>query len=374
MRGGEMAALKEVPFGLYYGSVDATPLFVMLADAYERRTGDLNTVRAIWPAVQQALSWLDRHGDRDGDGFVEYARRSEHGLVQQGWKDSHDAIFHADGADAEPPIALCEVQGYTYAAKHGAARLADRLGDEDLAAQLAREAEWLRLRFEETFWCEDLGTYALALDGAKRPCRVRTSNPGHCLFTGIASRERALRTAETLMDASSLSGWGIRTVAAGESRYNPMSYHNGSVWPHDTALAAAGMARYGLRRPAVELLAALLDASTHLDLHRMPELFCGFHRRSGEGPILYPVACAPQSWAAASVFLLMQSCLGLTVEGGERRVVFDRPMLPECIPWMRLQDLRVGDAAVDLQLVRHDDQVLVEVLRKEGDVALQVLV
>ena len=374
LRGGEMAGLGEVPFARYYGTVDATPLFVMLADAYYDRTGDLAFVRFLWPHIGRALDWMRTHGDRDGDGFVEYARRSEHGLVQQGWKDSHDSIFHADDTDAEPPIALCEVQGYAYAAKRGAARLADRLGDEDLAARLAREAEWLRLRFEEAFWCEDLGTYALALDGAKRPCRVRTSNAGHCLFTGIASEARARRTSETLMDRSSLSGWGIRTVAAGEIRYNPMSYHNGSVWPHDTALAAAGMARYGLRRPAVELLSALLDASTHLDLHRMPELVCGFHRRPGEGPTLYPVACAPQSWAAASVFLLMQSCLGLIVEGGERRVVFDRPMLPDCIPWMKLQDLRVGEAMVDLQLVRHDEQVLVEVVHKVGEVALQVLV
>ncbi|HXU84127.1 MAG TPA: amylo-alpha-1,6-glucosidase, partial [Polyangia bacterium] len=253
-------------------------------------------------------------------------------------------------------------------------RLAARLGDHALAERLSAAAEGLRARFEDAFWCEDLGTYALALDGAKRPCRVRTSNPGHCLFTGVASEARALRAASTLMDGSSLSGWGIRTVAAGESRYNPMSYHNGSVWPHDTALAAAGMARYGLRRPAVQLLEALLDASTYLDLHRMPELVCGFHRRAGEGPTLYPVACAPQSWAAAAVFLLLQSCLGLTVEGAEQRVVFVRPMLPESIPWLAVRGLRVGEAEVDLRLVRHEEQVLVEVLRRKGELALDVVI
>src|SRR5437016_2810392 len=232
-RQGEMAALGEVPFGLYYGSIDATPLFVMLAAAYSDRTGDHVFVRSIWPNVTRALTWIDRYGDRDGDGFVEYSRRSHHGLVNQGWKDSHDAIFHADGQLAEGPLALCEVQGYVYAAKRGAATLAVALDQPDRAAVLERQAAALRKQFEHEFWCEDLSTYALALDGAKRACRVRTSNPGHCLYTGIVSPERARRVAATLLDDTSFSGWGVRTVATTEARYNPMSYHDGSVWPHD---------------------------------------------------------------------------------------------------------------------------------------------
>ena len=228
-RRGEMAALKEIPFGRYYGSVDSTPLFVVLAGAYYERTADRAFAAAIWPHVERALKWIDAFGDRDGDGFVEYFRATPEGLAQQGWKDSHDSVFHADGALARGPIALCEVQGYVYAAKRAAARLAVALNDANTADELARQAEALRKRFEEAFWCEDLGTYALALDGEKRPCKVRTSNPGHCLFTGIVSPDRARRVAENLLSPRSFSGWGVRTVAEGEARYNPMSYHNGSI-------------------------------------------------------------------------------------------------------------------------------------------------
>jgi glycogen debranching enzyme len=226
---GEMAALGEVPFGRYYGSVDSTPLFVMLAGAYHQRTADVAFVSHLWPHVERALRWMETYGDPDGDGFIEYARRSAHGLVQQGWKDSHDSVFHQDGTLAEAPIALVEVQGYAYAAWQAAAQMADALGRRERAEELRVRASRLRERFEEAFWCEDLHTYALALDGHKRPCRVRTSNPGHCLYTGIVSAERAVEVAGTLLGPTSFSGWGIRTVAATEARYNPMSYHNGSV-------------------------------------------------------------------------------------------------------------------------------------------------
>ncbi|HZT81714.1 MAG TPA: amylo-alpha-1,6-glucosidase, partial [Gemmataceae bacterium] len=245
-RGGEMAALKEIPFGRYYGSVDATPLFVVLAGAYFGRTGDREFLQSIWPNVEAALRWVDTYGDPDGDGFVEYQRHSPSGLVQQGWKDSHDSVFHADGTLARAPIALCEVQGYVYQAKRLAAEVAAALGLPDRAVELRRQADQLRDRFEAAFWCDDLSTYALALDGDKKPCRVRSSNAGHCLFSGIASKVRARRTARTLLAPESFSGWGVRTIAAGEARYNPMSYHDGSVWPHDNAVVAAGMARYGL--------------------------------------------------------------------------------------------------------------------------------
>ena len=371
-RDGEMAALGEVPFGLYYGSVDATPLFVMLAGAYYERTGDLDFARKIWPNVERALKWIDRYGDLDGDGLVEYSRRSPHGLVHQGWKDSVDSVFHENGDAAEGPIALCEVQGYVYAAKMGAAELSRALGKEEEAARLTAEAKALQDCFERKFWCEEIGTYALALDGEKRPCRVVSSNAGHCLFTGIASPERAPRVAACLTSEASFSGWGIRTVALGAARYNPMSYHNGSIWPHDNSLIAAGFSRYGLEKEAARVLTGLLDASLFFELHRLPELFCGFERRAGEGPTLYPVACNPQVWAAGAVFLLLQSSLRLTIDGRERRVTFSKTNLPEFLRGLEIRRLRVGEATLDLSLGRSEAGTNISVLQKTGDVEVIV--
>jgi glycogen debranching enzyme len=371
-RSGEMAILGEVPFGRYYGSVDSTALFLMLAGAYYGRTADLELIRAIWPNIERALMWIDKYGDADGDGFVEYARRSRHGLVQQGWKDSYDSVFHRDGRLADPPIALCEVQGYTYAAKFAAAMLSRALGDDARADALTREATTLRERFEDAFWCEDIGTYALALDGRKKPCRVITSNAGQCLFTGIASDEHARRVAQTLLDKPSFSGWGIRTVATTEARYNPMSYHNGSVWPHDNAMIAAGFARYRLRSEASKVLSVLFDASRSFDLHRLPELFCGFPRRTGESPTLYPVSCSPQTWSSGAVFLLLGACLGLEVNGPQRTLSFTSPMLPEAVDDMQIERLKVADATVNLAFTRHGDDVGVNVLRREGDCSVIV--
>jgi glycogen debranching enzyme len=366
MRDGEMAALGEIPFGRYYGSVDATPLFVMLAHAYFQRTGDLSFIDHLWPHILAAVQWLEQYGDLDGDGFIEYARRSETGLVQQGWKDSWDSIFHADGRLAEPPIALCEVQGYAYAAWSGAARLAAARGEHDRSQRWTERATALQLQFERAFWCEDLGTYALALDADKTPCRVRTSNAGHCLFTGIASQQHARRVADTLMCDASFSGWGIRTVSAAGARYNPMSYHNGSVWPHDNALIAAGFARYGLMREASHVLTAMFDLSQVVDLYRLPELICGFHRRQNGFPTLYPVACAPQTWAAGAVFLLLQACLGLEVDASNRRVSFTCAVLPESIESLRIVNLHVGDASVDLLLTQHAHDIGITVQRRDG--------
>jgi glycogen debranching enzyme len=372
-RRGEMVALKEIPFGHYYGSVDATPLFVLLAGAYHERTADRTFAEAIWPHVERALNWLDTAGDRDGDGFIEYFRMSPEGLSQQGWKDSQDSVFHADGELAQGPIALCEVQGYVYAAKRGAARLAVALGRIDVADRLANEAEVLRKRFEQAFWCEELDTYALALDGNKRPCRVRTSNPGHCLFSGIVAPERAAIVARTLLDSPSFSGWGVRTVATGEARYNPMSYHNGSVWPHDNAMLGAGLARYHMKDGVNKILGGMFDASLFIDLHRMPELFCGFPRRPGEGPTLYPVACSPQSWAAGAVFQLIQACLGIHVEAGIGRICLEYPMLPEFLTEVRIGGLRVGRAKVDLLFRRFGNDVAVNVLGRTGNLDVVVV-
>ena len=370
MRSGEMAALGEIPFGQYYGTADATPLFVMLVHAYFDRTGDRPFLDRLWPHVLAALDWMDRDGDLDGDGFLEYARRGETGLIQQGWKDSWDSVFHADGTLAAPPIALCEIQGYAYAAWHGAAELAAARGDGAQADRWRERAATLQERFERAFWCDDLGTYAVALDASKEPCRVRTSNPGHCLFTGIASRDHASQVAETLMAEQSFSGWGIRTVAGGTARYNPMSYHNGSVWPHDNAIIAAGLARYGFTADASRVFGGMFGLSQVVDLHRLPELICGFHRRPGQSPTLYPVACAPQAWAAGAVYLLVQACLGLRVDTRARRVSFTHAVMPEEIDWLRIVNLSVGSGSVDLLMTRHPFDVGVTVLRREGDVVI----
>jgi glycogen debranching enzyme len=372
-RRGEMATLKEMPFGRYYGSVDATPLFAVLAGAYYKRTGDRSFVKSFWPNVEAALRWIDHYGDRDGDGFVEYLRQSRDGLLHQGWKDSDDAIFHTDGSPAQGPIALCEVQGYVYAAKKAGATMAAALGFSERAAELERQAAMLRDRFEQAFWCEDLSTYALALDGEKRPCRVRSSNAGQCLFTGIVRSDRAQRMTRTLLSPESFSRWGVRTVALTEARYNPMGYHTGSVWPHDNALIALGLARYGLGEKALQILMGLFEASLYFELHRMPELFCGFPQQPGEGPVLYPVACAPQAWSAASVFLLFQSCLGLEINGPEAQIYFNSPRLPPSLGELRIHNLEVAAASVDLLFVRHEHDVGVNVLRREGGIQIMVI-
>jgi glycogen debranching enzyme len=366
-RRGEMAVLREVPFARYYGSVDATPLFLILAWAYVERTNDLEFVRGIWPNLQAALAWMERFGDVDGDGFIEYRRRSEHGLIQQGWKDSSDSIFHSDGTLSEAPIALCEVQAYAYGAKRAAAELCRCLGLPEEAEDLERAAAALQERFEREFWCEELGLYAIALDGAKRQCQVRSSNAGHALMTGIAGPERARTVARTLMGSRLFSGWGVRTVGAGEARYNPISYHNGSVWPHDNALISLGLSRYGLQSEAAALFEAIYDASLHFDLGRLPELFCGFHRRSGtDGPTLYPVACAPQAWAAGAAYLLLSSCLGMQIDARRGVMRLESPALPPFLPELCIEGLEVGEARVDILLKRQKTGVGVAVPRKEG--------
>jgi glycogen debranching enzyme len=373
MRRGEMAALGEIPFGRYYGSADATPLFVMLAHAYFRRTGDRAFIDRLWPHILAALDWIDRDADLDRDGFIEYARQSDTGLVQQGWKDSYDSIFHADGGLADPPIAVCEIQGYAYAAWQGASELAMLRGDAASADRWNRRAETLHRNFEERFWIPELGTYALALDGEKQPCAVRSSNVGHCLFAGIVDPSRAPTVAHALLTDQSFSGWGIRTIAAGEARYNPMSYHNGSIWPHDNAIVAAGLARYGFRDEATQVMDAMLDLSSVVDLHRLPELVCGFHRRAGESPTLYPVACAPQAWAAGSVFMLLSATLGLRLDGERNQIVLEKAQLPAALEWLRISNLTVSSGSVDILLTRHPHDVGVTVLRREGNVEIAAI-
>lgn len=372
VRLGEMAEVGEVPFRRYYGSIDSTPLFVILAGAYLDRTDDLDTIRELWPHMEAALNWIDEYGDRDGDGFVEYGCRSSTGLVNQGWKDSFDSIFHADGRLARGPIALVEVQAYVYLAKRLSAEIADRLGLRERAAELTSQADQLRDQFNEAFWSDELGTYALALDGNKEPCLVRSSNAGHTLLAGIVPEGYAETLVQTLMARESFSGWGIRTIATTAARYNPMSYHNGSVWPHDNALIALGLAHYGFKHEAERVFEALFDASTYFDLRRLPELFCGFARRRNQGPTLYPVACSPQAWAAAAPLTLVQACLGLRIRTTLGTVGLYRPMLPAFLDQVTIRGLTCGSVKLDMQFRRAGDQVSMHVLHATGDARVTI--
>ena len=372
MRGGEMAALREVPFRLYYGSVDSTPLFVMLAGLYYERTGDLETIRSLWPAIEAALAWIDGDGDPDGDGFIEYQRATAEGLANQGWKDSHDAIFHADGSMAEGPIALVEVQGYVFSAKRLAARCAEALGLTEQAFRLRSEADALAQRFEASFWCADIGSYALALDRQKQPCRVRSSNAGQVLFTGIAQPKRAMEIAYNLLRPQFFSGWGIRTIARTEARFNPMSYHNGSIWPHDTALIALGLSRYSQKSAVDRVFKGLFDAAAYMEFRRLPALFCGFQRAGGRGPTLYPVACSPQAWASATPFTLLEAGLGLSFDPAAGEIRLRNPRLPVFLDEVILRNLQLGKSSVDLKLHRHGTEVSVEVLRRTGQLQVSV--
>ncbi len=351
-RHGEMAAMKETCFALYYGGVDTTPLFVALAGAYLERTGDEAFIRGLWPELIAATDWLDRYGDSDGDGLIDYARGAESGLANQGWKDSLDSVFTDDGALANGPIALVEVQGYAFAAWRAMSMMAERLnlGDGD-AVRWAARAEAMRVAVEERFWVEREGYYAIAIDGAGALCAAPASNAGHLLFVGLPSPERATAVTRRLLSPAFDSGWGLRTLAEDAPRFNPMSYHNGSIWPHDTALGLAGMARYGEREGVVKVMGDLYEAAKSFD-NRMPELLCGFQREPDEPPIAYPVACMPQAWAAGSTFMMLQAALGLTIDSERRQVRLARPHLPSGVARLRLTGLAVGTARVNIDIQR----------------------
>ena len=369
-RGGEMSALGEVPFGLSYGGVDTTCLFIALAGAYARRTNDMETIRALWPHLIAAAGWMSDYGDSNGDGLIDYARAAETGLSNQGWKDSEDSIFDLDGRFPKGPVALLEVQGYAFAAWKALAEIGARLGD-DRAEQWRARAEAVRTLVEERFWMEDQNFYAVALDGDGRQMRAVGSNAGHLLFSGLPSPERARQVTRRMLTAEFRSGWGLRTLAKGQARFNPMSYHNGSVWPHDTAMAAAGMARYGERQAVSMLLGEVFGAAAHFQL-RLPELFCGFVRETGEPPIAYPVACLPQAWAAGSVFLMLQSVLGVSINAAEGLVEVSNPAMPTGLHQMSILDLEVGDSAIDLTFQRLNNHVVVMPRERRGTVSLRV--
>lgn len=370
-RAGEMSALGEVPFGLYYGGVDTTCLFVALAGAYLKRTADLETIRALWPNLLAAAGWMKDHGDINGDGLISYQRAAESGLSNQGWKDSEDSIFHRDGRFPKGPVALLEVQGYAFAAWEAMADMARLIGD-DRQAEWAGRAGAVRTLVEERFWMEDEQFYAIALDGDGEQCRSIGSNAGHLLFTGLPSKERARAVTKRMLGAEFRSGWGLRTLATGQARFNPMSYHNGSVWPHDTAMAAAGMAQYGERRAVALLLGEIYAAATHFQM-RLPELFCGFERMPGEPPIAYPVACLPQAWAAGSVFLMLQAALGVRIDAIEGTVEISRPLLPAGIDRLNITRLQVGEGMVDLTFQRMGAHTVAVPRRNEGGVSVRTL-
>jgi glycogen debranching enzyme len=357
-RRGEMAALKEVPFGCYYGGVDTTPLFVMLAGAYERRSGDRTLVDRIWGALLAATEWIERRLDRSPTGFLDYARGERSGLVNQAWKDSHDSIFHDDGRFPRGPVAVVEVQGYAYAALTAMAELAAKRGDEKRSAKWALRAERLRAAIEERFWVPQMSYYALALDGDSEPCKVYASNAGHLLFCGVPSEERAAIVASQLLSRRFCSGWGIRTLAEGEPRYNPMSYHNGSIWPHDTSICAAGISRYGGRANVVQIVNDIFETANQFSM-RLPELYCGFPRVPGQGPAPYPVACLPQAWSSGSVFLLLKACLGIDVEGERKVVHVQSPTLPGDTESLSIRSLPVGRSVIDLDFHRIGSEVVV---------------
>jgi glycogen debranching enzyme len=368
-----MATLEEIPFGRYYGSVDSTPLYLMLAAAYFKRTGDTAFMNEIWQGIESALAWIDGAGDADRDGFVEYCRQGSTGLVQQGWKDSSDSIFHQDGTPAEPPIALCEVQAYVYAAKMGLAEVAEATGRPGLAQELRLQAEQLRRRFQEQFWSPQLGMYVLALDGKKTPCEVRSSNAGHALYCGISTRDQARQMAEQFLGERFYSGWGIRTIAEREARYNPMSYHNGSIWPHDNAVVAAGLSCCGFTDLAARVMTGLFQAATFFEWSRLPELFCGFRRQVSRRPTWYPTACSPQAWSAGSAFLLLKACLGLSIDAPARRIVLRHPYLPEYLERLDVNNLKVGQAVLDFRVFRTGDSAAFTITRRVGDLEVVIL-
>jgi glycogen debranching enzyme len=366
LRAGEMARSGETPHAAYYGSVDSTPLWLILLGETHAWTGDDALVDRLWPNALAALDWIDNHGDLDGDGFVEYRRRSPRGLLNQGWKDSGDAIRHVDGVPAEGPIALVEVQGYVYAARRTMARLARRRGEMDLAEQCETAAANLREAFDAAFWMPDRGFYAMALDGHKRQVGTIGSNVGQALWTGIVPPVRAMIVADRLIEPDLFSGWGIRTYASGQPGYNPVGYHTGSIWPHDNAMVAAGLKQIGAADAANLLAGRLIESAQWFPDLRLPELFCGFGREDVGAPVAYPVACSPQAWAAAAPFFLIHTMLGLRADAANHLLELIEPTLPEWLTRLTIRGLPIGGASVDLLVHRWRGRTSAELLDRHG--------
>ncbi len=366
-REGEMTRAREMPFGPYYGSVDATPLWLILLSETFNWTADEQLVQDMLPHAYRALDWIDHYGDLDGDGFIEYQRRSPRGLANQGWKDSWDAILHRDGEVAKPPIALSEVQGYVYEAKYRMASLLRAFGDTKTAEKLKKEAAEMARRFEKAFWMPGRGFYALALDGGKRKVEVISSNPGHLLFTRMLAQERARAVCERFMRPDMFSGWGWRTLSQEEGVFNPLSYHRGSVWPHDNSIVAHGMALYEFRDPANTIFEALFSAALNFRDYRLPELFCGIERREFDRTVQYPVSCSPQAWASGAVFLLLTSVLGIRPSAQRKELNIVSPTLPRFLDQLNIRNFRVGDSRVDLDFTRRGERTFCNVVDIRGE-------
>ncbi len=366
-RSGEMTATNEVAFGRSYGSVDATPLFLILLHEYFCWTADSELILALKDALKAATRWLLQYGDLDGDGLIEYCRRNPKGLFNQGWKDSGDANRHSDGRIAQPPIALVEVQGYAVRGLAGAAELLTMLGEPTLALEAMKRSEQLRELIEQRFWLENRSYYAMALDKDKSELRVDGSNPGHLLFCGAISLERGRQVTAKLMSNELFSGWGIRTLSSAEKYYNPMSYHCGSVWPHDTSMIGYGMARYGLHYEASVLFQTLYDAALRYRRYRLPELMCGIGRQLSGEPVHYPVSCSPQAWASGAPFLLLAGLLGLRPRAQAGELVIDHPHLPPFLQWLRIDDLRIGSTRLSLEFTRQGTQTRWDVVNVLGE-------
>lgn len=355
-------AQKDIPAFPYYGSIDSTPLFLMLLAETYRVTGDLALVVSLRQNALRALEWMDQYGDRDGDGYLEYLREADVGLENQGWKDSFDSVRFSDGTLADPPTALCEVQGYAYAARMGMAGVFEALGEPARAAAERQKAAGLKERFNRDFWLPDRGYYAEALDKAKRPVDSVTSNPGHLLWTGLADDEKAKLVAKRLLSPELFSGWGVRTMAATEGGYNPISYHNGSVWPHDNSLIVAGLARYVFIEEAAKITDGMLAVLGHYPDHRLPELFAGYGLEEAPFPVEYPTASRPQAWASGSVFLLLAAMLGLEIDPWARRIPTGS-FLPSDTGRLQVEGLWVGQQRVSIELRRTESGISKELLR-----------
>jgi glycogen debranching enzyme len=366
-REGEMTRAGEMPFGPYYGSVDATPLWLILLSETFNWTADEQLVKDLLPNAYRALEWIDSCGDLDGDGFIEYLRRAPKGLANQGWKDSWDAIMHHDGEIAKTPVALCEVQGYVYEAKYRMASLMRSFGDIKTADRLKRESAEMAKRFEKAFWMPKLGFYAMALDREKRQTKVISSNPGHLLFTRMLAQDRAKAITQRFMRDDMFTGWGWRTMSRDERVFNPLSYHRGSVWPHDNSLIAHGMALYEFREPANQLFTALFQAALNFRDYRLPELFCGIERREHDVPVQYPVSCSPQAWASGSVFLILMSVLGIRPSAHRKELNVVNPALPEFLDQLSIRNMRVGGSRVGLDFTRRGERTFCNVVDIEGD-------
>lgn len=367
MRFGELAHFGKVPHTPYYGSADATPLYLIALHETWLWTGDRALIEQHRATAERCLEWIDRFGDLDGDGFQEYLTRSTQGLENQGWKDSGDAVVDAAGVKAAPPIALCELQGYVYDAKRRMTDIFAALGEGERAATLRQQADDLQQRFDAAFWLEDEGTYCFGLDARKQPIRTVVSNAGHCLWSGIARPERAARVVQRLMQADMSSGWGIRTLSASHRCYNPHSYHRGSVWPHDNGIIAAGFRRYGFAQEAGQLARGIWEAAAYFDSYRLPELYAGMPRADSSFPVQYLGANIPQAWAAGTILHLIRTLLGLRADAPRGRLYVD-PALPHWLPDLTLAGLHCGDARLSLRFWREGERSRWEVLGLEGEI------